>query len=116
MLCLLLAACGHAGEECCAVGDGWAWVEKGTCAASDRALKSVCDEGVGDPDDVGDTTPEGLCQDFCAGILRVCPEDSACVESCETYATEVPSREAIDCAAEAPDCRSTGECWGMIGL
>lgn len=95
-----------------------------------------CDE-IGNPDDIDtdepddtlddtpietDTeetdadTPERRCADFCAGILEVCPNDTECEHSCLTYATEVPSDEAITCADDAQTCQETGTCWNLLGL
>ncbi|MFH1434589.1 MAG: hypothetical protein ABIJ56_02620 [Pseudomonadota bacterium] len=71
----------------------------------------------------GDTTQEDVpadsaddpCQRFCDLMWEFCPDDTACVHSCEEEATvNPPPSEAFDCLGDATDCDSASQCWTYL--
>lgn len=100
-------------QECCPRSDGTnEVVALGACGDGSLGVIGqdlTADECASDQQDT-DATSDDPCAAFCEAWIVACPEDTACIESCE-HSTVAPAPTDIDCATQATDC--SGDCWGF---
>lgn len=109
--------------------EGGTWLHDGACDYNedpdvddtdappvDETDDPLTDDTDAPTDDTDPPDDAPSCATFCAAILVVCPGDTSCEYSCETYATIPPTEEAVQCARDAADCPATGACWDLLGL
>lgn len=58
---------------------------------------------------------DGTCEQFCDLVQQACPDDTACVSSCEEFSGDnFASASAMECAEAASTCQESNACFGEL--